>query len=144
MSVSAGPSIGSAVELRFTVKDTGVGIPVDKQERIFEAFSQVDGSMARKYGGSGLGLAICTKLVGMMSGRIWVESVLQQGSAFHFTAMLQAQDKRPARAAPLQAEELKGLRVLIVDDNVTNRQILTGVARAGGWFRLRWQTLNPH
>jgi two-component system, sensor histidine kinase and response regulator len=112
--------------LQFTVKDTGVGVAADQQEKIFEAFSQVDGSMARKYGGSGLGLAICTKLVAMMSGRIWVESALQQGSAFHFTVMLQAQDKRMPRAAPLQAEQLKGMRALIVDDNFTNRQILTG------------------
>jgi two-component system sensor histidine kinase/response regulator len=96
--------------LQFTVKDTGVGVAADQQEKIFEAFSQVDGSMARIYGGSELGLAICTKLVGMMSGRIWVESALQQGSAFHFTVTLQAQDKRMLRAAPLQAEQLKGVR----------------------------------
>jgi hypothetical protein len=96
--------------LQFTVKDTGVGVAADQQEKIFEAFSQVDGSMARIYGGSELGLAICTKLVGMMSGRIWVESALQQGSAFHFTVMLQPQEKRLPRAAPLQAEQLKGVR----------------------------------
>jgi CheY-like chemotaxis protein len=96
--------------LQFTVKDTGVGVAADQQEKIFEAFSQVDGSMARIYGGSELGLAICTKLVGMMSGRIWVESALQQGSTFHFTVTLQAQDKRMPRAAPLQAEQLKGVR----------------------------------
>lgn len=132
VSVEAGPSSGRSVELRFTVRDTGVGIPADKQETIFEAFSQVDGSMARKYGGSGLGLAICTKLVGMMSGRIWVESVLKQGSAFHFTVMLQAQEKRMLSVAPLQAEQLKGLPALIVDDNYTNRQILTGACNRWG------------
>jgi two-component system sensor histidine kinase/response regulator len=126
VSVKAVPSTGQTIELQFTVKDTGVGVAADQQGKIFEAFSQVDGSMARKYGGSGLGLAICTKLVAMMSGRIWVESALQQGSAFHFTVMLQAQDKRMPRAAPLQAEQLKGMRALIVDDNFTNRQILTG------------------
>lgn len=92
------------------MKDTGVGVAADQQEKIFEAFSQVDGSMARIYSGSELGLAICSKLVGMMSGRIWVESALQQGSAFHFTVTLQAQDKRMPRAAPLQAEQLKGVR----------------------------------
>jgi signal transduction histidine kinase/DNA-binding response OmpR family regulator len=136
VAVKAVPTTGPTVELEFTVKDTGVGIAADQQEKIFEAFSQVDGSMARKYGGSGLGLAICTKLVAMMSGRIWVESVPQQGSTFHFTVMLQAQDKRLARGAPLQAEELKGMRALIVDDNFTNRQILTGVCTRWGMVSL--------
>jgi signal transduction histidine kinase/CheY-like chemotaxis protein len=136
VAVKAVPTTEPTVELEFTVKDTGVGIAADQQEKIFEAFSQVDGSMARKYGGSGLGLAICTKLVAMMSGRIWVESVPQQGSTFHFTVMLQAQDKRLARGAPLQAEELKGMRALIVDDNFTNRQILTGVCTRWGMVSL--------
>jgi len=71
--------------LHFVVEDTGIGIPVDKQSSIFEAFTQADGSMSRTYGGTGLGLAICSRLVEKMGGRIWVESERGAGSAFHFT-----------------------------------------------------------
>ena len=132
VSVEAGVETGHNIELKFAIKDTGVGIASDKQEKVFEAFSQEDGSMARKYGGTGLGLAICTKLVAMMSGRIWVDSVTGQGSTFHFTAILQTQDKRFLRAAPLQIEQLKNLHVLIVDDNFTNRRVLTGILTRWG------------
>jgi signal transduction histidine kinase/DNA-binding response OmpR family regulator len=113
--------------LHFAVKDTGVGIPADKQERVFEAFSQADGSMARKYGGTGLGLTICTRLVGMMGGRLWVESALGQGSTFHFTLRLGIQSTPSQRAVPLQPEELRNLPVLVVDDNFTNRRVLQGM-----------------
>jgi signal transduction histidine kinase len=78
--------------LHFTVRDTGIGIPVEKQEKIFDAFSQSDGSMTRKYGGTGLGLTICARLVGMMGGRVWLESQHGQGSTFHFTIHLAVQD----------------------------------------------------
>jgi signal transduction histidine kinase len=78
--------------LHFTVKDTGIGIPVEKQEKIFDAFSQSDGSMTRKYGGTGLGLTICARLVGMMGGRVWLESQHGQGSTFHFTIHIAVQD----------------------------------------------------
>jgi two-component system, sensor histidine kinase and response regulator len=109
--------------LHFSVKDKGIGIPPEKQKRIFEAFSQADGSMARKYGGTGLGLAICTKLVAMMGGRIWVESVPGQGSTFHFTAWMSVSEKSSQGSAPLAVEQLRELRVLIVDDNATNREL---------------------
>jgi two-component system, sensor histidine kinase and response regulator len=106
------------------VADTGMGIPRDQQERIFEAFSQADGSTTRKFGGTGLGLAIAVQLVNLMGGRIWLESEVGQGSVFHFTARL----GRPANVSetprPEHPADLRGLRVLIVDDNATNRLIL--------------------
>jgi signal transduction histidine kinase/CheY-like chemotaxis protein len=118
--------------LHFTVKDTGVGIPPEKQGKIFEAFSQADGSMARKYGGTGLGLTICTRLVAMMGGTIWVESESGEGSTFHFTLRLHVQDKPSSAVVSLQAEQLRDLHALIVDDNFTNRRVLTGMLSRWG------------
>jgi two-component system sensor histidine kinase/response regulator len=114
------------------VKDTGVGIPTDKQGMIFEAFSQADGSMARRYGGTGLGLAICTRLVAMMGGKIWVDSQLDQGSTFHFTLRLAVQDKPAAGSVPLHPEQLRSMHALIVDDNFTNRTVLSGMLTRWG------------
>ena len=111
------------VRLLFTVADTGIGIAADKQQIIFEAFSQADTSTTRRYGGTGLGLAISSQLVAMMGGRIWVESEVGSGSAFHFTAQFgraAAVDTRPAA----DLAQLDGLPVLVVDDNATNRRIL--------------------
>lgn len=118
--------------LHFTVKDTGVGIPKEKQEKIFEAFSQADGSMARRYGGTGLGLTICTRLVTMMGGAIWVESQPSKGSTFHFTVRMAVQDKRSLGPVALQPEHLRDLHALIVDDNFTNRRVLTGMLTRWG------------
>ncbi|HVA00254.1 MAG TPA: PAS domain S-box protein [Terriglobia bacterium] len=114
--------------LHFAISDTGTGIPQDKQKMIFEAFTQVDSSMTRKYGGSGLGLTISSKLVRMMNGRLWVESELGVGSTFHFTARFAVQ-KVPARMEPRETVELQGMPVLVVDDNATNRRILGAMLR---------------
>jgi len=132
LSVTQEDESSGAVSLHFAVKDTGVGIPIEKQQRIFEAFSQADGSMARKYGGTGLGLTICTRLVEIMGGRIWVESQPGQGSTFHFTLRLAIQTEPSGRPALLQQEELRNLPVLIVDDNFTNRRVLQGMLNRWG------------
>ena len=112
------------LQLHFIVSDTGIGIPADKQAAIFEAFTQADGSMSRTYGGTGLGLTISSRLVSLMHGRIWVESELGKGSRFHFTAHFGLQ-KAPARfVVPRDPITLRDMRVLVVDDNAANRQIL--------------------
>ncbi len=118
--------------LHFAIKDTGVGIPADKLKTIFDAFSQADGSMARKYGGTGLGLAICSNLAAMMNGKVWVESEVGHGSTFHFTARLAVQDSPSARTQPLQPDQLRNLPVLVVDDNFTNRRVLHGMLSRWG------------
>jgi signal transduction histidine kinase/DNA-binding response OmpR family regulator len=109
--------------LHFAVRDTGIGIPEDKQETVFAAFTQADNSMTRRYGGSGLGLTICSRLVQMMGGRIWLDSAPGRGSTFHFTARFLLQTL-PARREGFSPNKLHGVRVLVVDDNATNRHVL--------------------
>jgi two-component system, sensor histidine kinase and response regulator len=114
--------------LRITVSDTGVGIPEEKRELILAPFSQADTSTTRKYGGTGLGLTISTRLVEMMGGKIWVESEVGRGSQFHFTAWLALTDAKEIKVGAIAPPEiLRGSRVLIVDDNRTNRRILEGM-----------------
>ncbi|MGO9231649.1 MAG: response regulator [Bryobacteraceae bacterium] len=114
---------GDSLLLHVTVRDTGIGIPPEKQARIFEAFSQADGSTTRKYGGTGLGLTISLRLVKMMGGEMWVESEPGQGSCFHFTACLGVSKlARASRAVSPHVPE--GAQFVVVDDNATNRRIL--------------------
>jgi two-component system sensor histidine kinase/response regulator len=112
-----------ALRLHFIVSDTGIGIAPEKRGLIFEEFSQADSSTTRRFGGTGLGLTISSRLVEMMKGKIWVESELGAGSSFHFTICLGATHNTPAE--PAQDVPLQGIPVLVVDDNLTNRRILT-------------------
>ena len=120
------------VSLHFTVKDTGIGIPKEKQAKIFESFSQVDSSTTRKYGGTGLGLSICKQLAELMGGKIWVESEVSKGSTFHFTLPSVVVEKPEGREEKIESPEIKNLRVLIVDDNYTNRMILREIVSLWG------------
>jgi signal transduction histidine kinase/DNA-binding response OmpR family regulator len=126
------PVDSAATTLHFAVKDTGIGIPAEKQEKIFDAFSQADGSMTRKHGGTGLGLTICVRLAEMMAGRVWLESQPGFGSTFHFTVQLAVQSPASARPIPIQPEQLRDLHALIVDDNFTNRRVLHGMLTRWG------------
>jgi CheY-like chemotaxis protein len=119
------------VALHFEIKDTGIGIAPDKQEAIFQAFTQADTSTTRKFGGTGLGLAISTRLVGLMRGRIWVHSEVGSGSSFHFIAHFGLQPHPGQRIERAEFEKLAGLPVLVVDDNHTNREILQKML--AGW-----------
>ncbi|HEU5486141.1 MAG TPA: PAS domain S-box protein, partial [Microlunatus sp.] len=132
---------GRRHRLHFAVRDSGIGIPKDRQSRLFESFSQVDASTTRRYGGTGLGLAISKRLCELMGGTIWVESQVGEGSTFHFTIQAeQAPGLAPAdRQGP--PPQLQGRRVLVVDDNATNRHIL--VRQAESWGMLARDTASP-
>jgi signal transduction histidine kinase/CheY-like chemotaxis protein len=129
LEVAVDEAAAEQVQLHFVIRDTGIGIAPEKQKLIFDAFSQADGSMTRRYGGTGLGLTISSRLVEAMQGRIWVDSSPGCGSSFHFTARFGAAQE------PVPDQErlfLPGLAVLVVDDNVTNRRILTDVLYSWG------------
>jgi signal transduction histidine kinase/CheY-like chemotaxis protein len=129
-SCSQSPSGSSHPEhcvLQFKVQDTGIGIPPDKHRLIFESFTQADGTITRKYGGTGLGLSISIRLVEMMGGRLEVESEVGNGSTFHYTSRFGVQENPSRRLLRAEDQCLRGLRVLVVDDNATNRRILTAM-----------------
>ncbi len=123
--VAALEDAGDAVLLRFSVHDTGIGIPREKMDRLFERFSQVDGSTTRQFGGTGLGLAISKRLAELMGGEAGADSESGKGSEFWFTARLGRQAVGTTPPGPALPADLHGLRVLVVDDNATNRDILT-------------------
>jgi two-component system sensor histidine kinase/response regulator len=115
--------------LHFTVSDSGIGIPLEKQKLIFQPFAQADSSTTREYGGTGLGLTISNRLVELMGGKMWVESEVGRGTAFHFTARLEKSEKPIESGTVAPPEALRGVKVLIVDDNRTNRRILEGMLK---------------
>jgi len=128
--VGAEPAGPASHRLHLAVRDTGVGIPRDRMDRLFTSFSQVDESTTRRYGGTGLGLAISKRLIELMGGTIWVESEVGTGSTFHM-AVPADEAQVPARtSAPEGLAALRGKRVLIVDDNATNREIVSRQARS--------------
>src|SRR5207302_11176250 len=122
---NAASASGSALcTLHFSVRDTGIGIPPDKQQAIFAPFVQADGSTTRKYGGTGLGLTISCRLVELMGGRMEIESEVGKGSSFHFTARFGVSAHPRLPPLPFKPVDLQDLPVLVVDDNATNRRIL--------------------
>ena len=134
LTVLAEKADGNFYKVHFSVRDTGIGIAVDRMDRLFQSFSQADSSISRKYGGTGLGLAISKRLSELMGGEMWVESegVPGRGSTFHFTIVAE-QAQIPTRSFPQYAQaDLQNKRVLIVDDNEANQRILTLQTEAWG------------
>jgi CheY-like chemotaxis protein len=121
-----------ALSLHFAVRDTGIGIPADRIDRLFKSFSQVDSSTTRRFGGTGLGLAISHRLATLLGGRMWVESTAGAGSTFHFTIAATPHTQSVRINVGAQQPALEGLRILIVDDNETNRRILATQVRSWG------------
>jgi signal transduction histidine kinase/CheY-like chemotaxis protein/HPt (histidine-containing phosphotransfer) domain-containing protein len=116
------------VNLHVSVRDTGIGIPAEYQQKIFESFQQADTTTTKRFGGTGLGLTISSQLVEMMNGRIWIESEVDRGTTFHFTASLDVHQQQPV---PTNLESLTGVAVLVVDDNRTNLRIIDELL--SGW-----------
>ncbi len=131
ISVTGSRISDNQFEVCFAVRDSGIGIPKDRLDRLFHAFSQVDASTTRKYGGTGLGLAICKRLAELMGGRIWVESEAGKGSTFSFSIIAGYRQKVEKNTGSRSPEILKNKNVLIVDDNSTNRRVLS--LQIGNW-----------
>jgi CheY-like chemotaxis protein len=132
----------SEIVLHFSVRDTGIGIPADRMDRLFHSFSQVDSSTTRKYGGTGLGLVISKRLSELMGGEMWVDSEEGAGSTFHFTVRTQSTLlPRSDKPELVLGAQLLGRRMLIVDDNETNRRILS--LQAHSWKMIATVFSNP-
>ncbi len=132
VTVSQSKERGGRAQLRFAVRDTGIGIPIERQHRLFQVFSQVDASTTRQYGGTGLGLAICRHLTELMGGKIWLESEAGVGSTFRFTIDVQPVNDSRYAYLSVPLPQFSGKRVLVVDDNRTNRLILQRQAESWG------------
>jgi len=131
LTVGATPKENDRLELAFAVRDTGIGIPPEGMQRLFQSFSQVDASTTRRFGGTGLGLAISKRLAELMGGTMWVESEVGRGSIFHFTMIVETVASKPRAYLTAGKTNLAGKRLLLVDDNATNRRILTTLT--AGW-----------
>jgi PAS domain S-box-containing protein len=136
-----GHRTSNVYELQFSVRDTGIGIPPERIDRLFQSFSQVDASTTRRYGGTGLGLAISRRLSELMGGRMWVESEVGEGSTFHFTIRAEAAPVPTPVYLQGAQPDLRGKRVLIVDDNETNRRIL--MLQTQAWGMVPRETASP-
>lgn len=133
LSVKKMGTEGGRLQLLFSVKDTGIGIPADKLVSVFEKFTQADSSTTRKYGGTGLGLPISKMLIELMGGKVWVESEPGKGTTFYFTlAVCPQKDKQEVYLPKADIKELKGLRFLVVDDNLINRIITREIVQSWG------------
>ncbi|MDA0267593.1 MAG: response regulator [Cyanobacteria bacterium] len=126
------PNLEVQHTLQISIRDTGIGIPPDRMNRLFKPFSQVDASITRKYGGTGLGLVICKQLAEAMGGKLWVESEVEQGTTFFFTLQTESIEDSALDLSSNFSSALKGKKILIVDDNATNRQILNAQAETWG------------
>ncbi|WP_224242335.1 response regulator [Hyalangium gracile] len=141
VSVEREGHLSGQVRLRFSVTDTGIGIPEDKLAHVFEAFTQADEATTRKYGGTGLGLSICSQLVSLMGGRLQAESKVGRGSRFHFALALPLDGEPPARGLMANGERLSGLSVLVMVENASHRRILAELLR--GWRMVPHEVSEP-
>jgi PAS domain S-box-containing protein len=141
VSVSAKKTVADLYEIQFSVKDTGIGIPAQKIDKLFQSFSQIDSSITRTHGGTGLGLAISKRLAELMGGKMWVESMYGKGSTFYFTIRAKPAPSQSKIYLKSSSAELSGKRILIVDDHITNQKILK--VYADNWGMKSQSTHSP-